>query len=104
MDTKAEFDSQIGQQTYVFRHQVRREKLARKISRGVQGQKSEFELKDGQTVKNEVSFVEPPKIQDQEIRVEYQGKILGDELKLHRKISEIAEYDIVAKWVKEPAK
>jgi hypothetical protein len=40
------------------------------------------------------------KIQDQEIRIEYKGKIAGDELKLHRKVGDITEYDIVAKRVK----
>ena len=41
------------------------------------------------------------KIQDMEVTVEYKGKLAGDELKLHRKVGEFAEYDIVAKRVVE---
>jgi hypothetical protein len=96
---KAEFDSQIGKQTYVFEIKADGEKFTGKISRDAQGQKSEFDLKEGKIVKDEVSFVELLKVQDQELRVEYKGKIVGDELKLHRKVGEIAEYDIVAKRV-----
>ena len=98
---KAEFDSQIGKQTYVFELKADGEKLTGKASREAQEQKSEQTLKEGKIAKDEVSFVEILKVQDQELRVEYKGKIAGDELKLHRKIGEIAEYDIVAKRVVE---
>ena len=101
---KAEFDSQIGKQIYVFDLKADGEKLTGKASRDAQEQKSELTLKDGKIVKDEVSFVEVLKVQDQELRVEYKGKIAGDELKLHRKIGDIAEYDIVAKRVVEPKK
>lgn len=98
---KAEFDSQIGKQIYVFDLKADGEKLTAKASREAQGQKSEPEIKDGKIAKDEVSFVEILKVQDQELRVEYKGKLAGDELKLHRKIGDIAEYDIVAKRVVE---
>ena len=101
---KAEFDSQIGKQSYVFELKADGAKLTGKASRDAQGQKSEVAIKDGKIVKDEVSFVELLKIQDQELPVEYKGKIVGDELKLHRKVGEIAEYDIVAKRVVEPKK
>lgn len=101
---KAEFDSQIGQQTYVFELKADGEKLTGKAARDVQGQKSDIILTEGKIAQGVVAFVEPLKIQDQELRIEYTGKIVGDELKLHRKVGEIAEYDIVAKRVKAPAK
>jgi hypothetical protein len=94
---RAEFDSQIGQQKYIFELKADGEKLMGKASFERQNQKGEVELKDGKIAKDEVSFVETLKIQDREIRIEYKGKIAGDELKLHRKVGELAEYDIVAK-------
>jgi hypothetical protein len=100
----AEFESQIGQQKYVFELKADGEKLTGKATGERQGQKSETEIKNGKIAKDEVSFTEALKIQDQEIVVEYKGKIAGDELKLHRKVGDFAEYDIVAKRVKEPAK
>ena len=97
----AEFDSQVGQQKYVFEFKADGEKLTGKASSERQGTKSETEIKGGKIVKDEVSFTETLKIQDQDIAVEYKGKLAGDELKLHRKVGEFAEYDIVAKRVVE---
>ena len=101
---RAEFDSQIGQQKYVFELKAEGEKLTGKAFAERQGQKTEIALKDGRIVKDEVSFSEPLKFQDQEILIEYKGKIVGDELKLHRKVGDIAAYDIVAKREKPAAK
>ena len=98
----ADFDSQIGRQKYVFELKADGEKLTGKATAERQGNTSTVELKDGKITKDEVSFVEPLKFQDQEIRIEYKGKIVGDELKLHRKVGDLAEYDIVAK--RAPAK
>jgi hypothetical protein len=101
---KAEFDSQIGQQKYTFELKADGEKLTGKAI-GERGQlgKSEVELKNGKFAKGEVAFTEMLKIQDQEIAIQYTGKIVGDELKLHRKVGDFAEYDIVAKRVVEKA-
>ncbi len=98
---QAEFDSQIGVQKYLFDLKADGEKLTGKASSERQGQKAEVQIKDGKVANGAVSFVEPLKFQDQEILIEYQGKIVGDELKLHRKVGELAEYDIVAKRVVE---
>jgi hypothetical protein len=98
---KAEFDSQIGKQIYVFDLKADGDKLTGKASADRQGQKSDTEIKNGKVTKDEVSFSEPIKLQDQEIVIEYKGKIAGDELKLHRKVGDLAEYDIVAKRVVE---
>ena len=99
----SEFDSQIGQIKYVFEFKSDGEKLTGKTFVERQGQKFEGEIKNGKIAKDEVSFTEPMKFQDQEIMIEFKGKLAGDELKLHRKVGEIAEYDIVAKRVKEDA-
>ena len=97
----SEFDSQIGQIKYVFEFKTDGEKLTGKTFVERQGQKIEGVITNGKIVKDEVSFTEPQKFQEQEILVEFKGKLVGDELKLHRKVGEIAEYDIVAKRVVE---
>ena len=96
-----QFESQVGQQKYTFEFKVDGEKVTGKAIREAQDQKTETEIKGGKIVKDEVSFTENLKIQDQEIAVEYKGKLTGDELKLHRKVGDLAEYDIVAKRVVE---
>lgn len=95
-----EFESQVGTQKYVFELKADGEKLTGKAISERQGTKSEVEIKGGKIVKDEVSFTETLKIQDQEIAVEYKGKLVGDELKLNRKVGEFATYDIVAKRAK----
>jgi hypothetical protein len=97
---RAEFESQIGEQKYVFDLKADGDKLTGKASFERQGQKGEVEIKNGKITKDEVSFTEVLRIQDQEVAIEYKGKVAGDELKLHRKVGDIAAYDIVAKRVK----
>lgn len=97
---KAEFDSQIGQQKYTFEFKVEGTNVTgRAIGERTAGTNN-VEIVEGKINKDEISFVEPLKFQDNEIRIEYKGKLAGDELKLHRKVGDLAEYDIVAKRVK----
>src|ERR1044071_9468773 len=99
----AEFESQVGQQKLPLELKADGEKLTGKASadRGPQFGKTEAAITNGKIVKDEVSFTEAVKIQDQEIAIEYKGKLVGNELKLHRKVGDFAEYDIVAKRVVE---
>jgi Zn/Cd-binding protein ZinT len=102
---RAEFESQVGKQTYVFDLKAGADgKLTGKAAFERMEQKGETELKDGKIAKDEVSFSETVKLQDQEIRIDYKGKIVGDELKLHRKVGDLVEYDIVAKREKPAVK
>ena len=98
---KAEFETQVGVQKYVFDLKADGEKVTGKATFERMDEKGEVELKEGKVVKDEVSFVEPMKFQDQEVRIEYKGKLAGDELKLTRKVGEFATEELVAKRVKE---
>ena len=101
---RAEWDSQIGHQKYVFDLKAGADgKLTGKATFERQNGNGEVELKEGKITNDEVSFVEIAKIQDNELRIEYKGKIAGDELKLNRKVGDIAAYDIVAKREREKA-
>ncbi len=98
---KAEFDTQIGVQKYVFDLKADGEKVTGKATFERQDAKGDVELQEGKIAKDVVSFVEPLKFQDQEIRIEYTGKLDGDELKLTRKVGDFATEELVAKRVKE---
>jgi hypothetical protein len=106
---KAEFDSQVGKQKYTFEFKLEDGKLAGKAIGERQMGTNEVKLVEFKTDKDEISFVEPLKLQDthsavaktNEVRIEYKGKLKDDEIKLHRKAPGISEYDIVAKRVKE---
>jgi hypothetical protein len=98
---KAEFDSQIGQQKYTFLFKVDGTNLTGKATGERSIGTNTVDIIEGKVTKDEVSFVEPVKFQDNDLRVEYKGKIADGELKLHRKVGDLAEYDIVAKRVTE---
>jgi len=93
----SEFDSPIGHQSYTFEFKVDGATLTGKAT---QSERGTTEIKEGKVDGDEISFVELVDAQGQQLRIEYKGKVTGDEMKLHRKIGDIAEYDIVAKRAK----
>lgn len=102
---KAEFDSQIGVQKYTFELKADGGKLTGTAhSERQDGSKSDTTLTEGKVTKDEVAFVEPLKLQDFDLRIEYTGKLNGDELKLTRKVGDFATEEIVAKRVKDEIK
>ena len=72
-------------------------KLSGLAIRELEGQKTETEIKEGKISGSEVSFVEPVKFNDQDVRIEYQGRLDGDEIKFARKVGDFATIQIVAK-------
>jgi hypothetical protein len=98
---RAEFDSQIGPQKYTFDLKAEAEKLTGKAYFERMGQKGEAELKEGKVSGNEIFFVETASINGTDLRIEYKGKVSGDEITFTRKVGDIASYQIVAKRVKD---
>jgi hypothetical protein len=100
---KSEFDTQIGHLKYTYELKAEGEKLTGKAFRDLDGTKTTIDLVEGKIKGDEVSFVEPLKVQDQDIRIEYKGKIAGDEIKFTRKVGDFATTEITAKREKEKA-
>src|ERR1043165_5736172 len=98
---KAEFDTQIGHLKYTYELKAEREKLTGKAFRELDGTKTTIEIVEGKIKSEEVSFVEPLKVQEQEVRIEYKGKLSGDEIKFVRKVGDFGTTEIVAKREKE---
>jgi hypothetical protein len=97
---KTQFDSQLGTQKYTFEFKMDGANLVGKAIGERETGTNEVAITNAKIDKDKVSFSEPLKIQDNDVVVEYSGTLAGDELKLHRKVGEFAEYDIVAKRVK----
>jgi alpha-L-fucosidase len=97
----AEFDTQVGVQKYVFELKAEGEKLTGKATWERMGQNGVVELKEGRIMGDTVSFVEMINVPDggEAMRIEYKGKLAGDELKLTRTVGEFAVEDLVAKRV-----
>jgi hypothetical protein len=99
----SEFDSQVGHQNYTYDFKVDGEKLTGKVTRSVDDQKTETDITEGKITGDALSFVEVLKIpdQDQDIRIEYKGKVAGDQIKLTRAVGEFATNEIVAVRAKD---
>ncbi len=94
----AEFDTQIGMQKYDYTFKVADGKLTGKASTiGMDGEKRETDLAEGKVAGDTVTFVEALKFGDNDIRIEYTGKIKGDEITFKRKVGDFATEDLVAK-------
>ncbi len=98
---KGQFDSQIGLQKYTFILKVDGDKITGKAIGEREIGTNEVVITEGKMGTNEIFFVEPLKFQDNEIRIEYTGKVSGDEIKFHRKVGDFAEEDFTAKRAKE---
>jgi len=96
---KADFDSQIGHQSYTFTFKQDGAKLSGKANSEIGDQKREVELKEGKVDGDTISFVEMLNFQNNEIRITYTGKLSvnENEIKLTREVGEFAKEDIVAK-------
>src|SRR5688572_23499167 len=94
---KAEFDTQRGLQKYTFTLKQDGTSVTGKANVERDGEKREAELKEGKVGGDTVTFVEPLKIQDNEVRITYTGKISGNETKFTRKVGEFGSSEATAK-------
>ncbi len=100
---KAEFDTQVGHLKYTFEFRTDGDRLAGRAFREREGETTETDLKEGRVGGAAISFVEPLKFQDRDIRIEYQGKIVGDEIKFTRQVGDFATTELVARREKAAA-
>ena len=95
---KADFETQPGTQKYTFTLKQDGTTVTGKASVDTNGEKRESDLKDGKVTGDTVSFVEPLKIQDNEISVVFTGKISDDnEIKFTRKPGDFDPSEATAK-------
>jgi hypothetical protein len=92
----ASFDTQIGVQNYTYVLKADGEKLTGKAKSDL----AEVEITEGSIKGDDVAFVENTSYQGNALRIEYKGKLSGDELKLTRKVADFATEDLVAKRAK----
>src|SRR5437773_7616352 len=78
---KGQFETQRGLQKYTFTLKQDGTNLTGKANVERDGEKREAELKDGKVEGDTVTFVELLKIQDNDIKIIYTGKISCSEIK-----------------------
>jgi hypothetical protein len=92
----ATFDTPIGQQDYTYEFKLD----GGKLTGTAKSQRGTVEIKEGKFSGDTISFVENAKFEDMEIRIEYTGKISGDEIRFTRQVGDFGSEDLVAKRVK----
>jgi len=90
---KAKFDTQIGEQNYTYEFKSDGEKLTGSAANAM----GSHDIQEGTIKGDDVSFVENIDFNGTAIRIEYKGKIAGDEIKFTRKVGDFATEDLVAK-------
>ncbi|MGO8926837.1 MAG: alpha/beta hydrolase [Limisphaerales bacterium] len=100
---RAEFDSQIGVQKYVFTFQTDGDKLTGKAASEVNGRKREAELKEGTINGDALSFVEMVSFQGNEVRIRYTGKVSTNDIAFTREVGDFAKTDFKATRVEATA-
>jgi hypothetical protein len=90
----------IGDMNYTFDFKVEGAKLTGKAVMSMGGESSESVLSEGSVKGDEISFVETLKVQGQELRCEYKGKISGDEIRASRTVGSYGTEEFVASRAK----
>jgi len=90
----------IGEMNYTFDLKVEGEKLTGKAVMSMGGNSSESVLTEGSVKGDEISFVETLKVQGQELKCEYKGKIAGNEIRGSRQVGSYGTEEFVAKRAK----
>src|SRR5688572_13247695 len=94
---KAEFNTQRGLQKYTYTLKQEGTSVTGKATAERDGEKREAELKEGKVEGDTITFVEPLKIQDNELRITYTGKISANEIKFTRKVGDFGSSEATAK-------
>ena len=92
----ATFDTPMGEQHYTYDFKVDGDKLTGTAKSDM----GESAIQEGKFSGDTVSFVEILKFDDNEIRIQYTGKIAGDEIKFTRQVGDFGSENLVAKRAK----
>jgi len=100
---KAEIDTQIGVQKYTYTLRQDGDKVTGQAVAEIAGEKHEVELQEIKLEGDTIAFVEIFNFQDNEIRIEYKGKVADDKIQFTRTVGEFATEEFVAKRGEAPA-
>ena len=92
----ASFDTQVGVQNYTYTFKVD----GNKLTGHMKSQYSDTDIQEGTINGDDISFVENMTFEGMPLRIVYNGKISGNEIKLTRNVADIATEEAVAKRAK----
>jgi len=94
---RAEFDTQVGAQKYVFVLQQESSTLVATAKAEFQGQPRDVVFKDVQVKGDTVTFTESFEFQGNAVPISYTGVLAGNEIRFARKVGDFATENFVAK-------
>ena len=92
----ATFNTQVGEQHYVYTFKVDGEKL----TGTAKSDNGSVTIENGTVKGDDVSFIENLDYQGQKLLITYTGKVSGDEIKFTRDVGGFGKEELVAKRVK----
>jgi enterochelin esterase-like enzyme len=90
---QAEFDTQIGLQKYAFDFQVKDGQVTAKATAEGGDQKRDVAFTEAKLAGDTLTFVELRQIQNNEIRIEYTGKVSGQAIQFTRKVGQFGSQE-----------
>lgn len=93
---KAQFDTQMGTQNYTYEFHVD----GTKVTGTAANDRGQTQITEGKLDGDSITFVEMLSFNGNDIRIEYTGKIIGDEIKFTRKVGDFATEELTAERVK----
>ncbi|RCS54838.1 hypothetical protein DTL42_06895 [Bremerella cremea] len=94
---QVDFETRIGLQKYVLTFDKKEGQLTASGKAEVDGRTRNVEFQEVQREGDTVSFVEVLNFGDNQIRIQYTGKVAGDSMKLQRKVGNFANEEATAK-------
>lgn len=93
---QGEFDSQVGRQKYVFEFEAKDGKLSAKAVAEAREQKRDVEFLEPKIEGDTLTFVEVRRIQENEVRIRYTGKLGSDGIRFDRQVGDFGGAQFVA--------
>lgn len=87
---RAEFDTQIGVQKYLFMFQVSSNVLTGTAVSEIEGVKRETQLREGKVSDDTISFVEPLDFNGVELQIKYTGRLQSNQIQFRREVGDVA--------------
>lgn len=97
----AEFDTQVGRQSYMFTFQPSNNVLLGKAISKIGGVERQTDLRDGQIAGATISFTELLDFNGTELRINYIGQVSSNEIRFTRHVGEFVSEEFIATRVQQ---
>jgi len=100
---KAEIETQVGKFKYTYILKQEGAIITGKILSELEGEKHETVVLEGKLNSDIIEFTEMMKFQDMDLKINYKGKVTGDEISFTRQVGEYGTETFIAKRLKADA-